>query len=97
MSRPTQDQFDAIVNAFEDAGYETRHYSGRSMYGQECLGIVCPNPLQALMTVLSHFADRAEEADDVCQFIDQLGEPQADSMGLDSILYFPSCTLPKAQ
>lgn len=50
-------------------------YSGRSMYGRCCVGIVCCNPLETLLSL--------------CDYICSLGYPRADNMGKDMILYFP--------
>lgn len=87
----SSEQFNDIVQAFEEAGFESRPYIGRAMFGiTECLGVTCKNPTKTLLEAVSYVADRAEEADDVTTFIDRLGTPETDDMGMDKILYFPA-------
>jgi 2,3-bisphosphoglycerate-independent phosphoglycerate mutase len=92
-----------------DNGYNVRRYSGRGMYGKECLGVVIKgNPLSFLGSACGMLADyvsdnsAAEEAADENQnLIDALQElseiidkTQQDSMGLDIIIYWPRLAAP---
>lgn len=78
----------------EDLGYDTRSYSGRSMYGKECLGIDLDSGLGSFIgdvirglsevdsdTLLDH-----ESAHDVAEAFDDM---QTDDMGRGMIVYFP--------
>ncbi len=49
MSNITKSEFDKIVSIFEEAGYIPRSYSGRGMYGEKCLGVVCSGSAARLM------------------------------------------------
>ena len=53
-------------------------YSGRGMYGRQCLGVVVPN-ISALFTLGQMLAEH-----------DWMGEPDTDSMGRSFIAYWPS-------
>ncbi len=66
-------------------------YSGRGMYGDECFGIVCPKPTRTAMLLALYLADQNEDAlaDDLSHCI------REDSMGRDSIIYFPSFAWPE--
>lgn len=88
MPKLTKDQFEAIVNTFEDAGYETHSYSGRHMGGGQCLGVSCEDPVKTLLRTIAYLADRSEFAEDVSQFIKRLGPHNIDSLGRNTILYF---------
>lgn len=84
-------------------------YSGRCMYGRKCLGVTTDNPTAAVTyiigAVLSNLRDIPEEElpseeliDCMERVIDQLGMgSRTDSMGLDSILYWPDITLTPEQ
>lgn len=76
--------FEQIREAFENAGYEPRSYSGRGMYGKECLGVVCSDPITAILETLQAVEDEATLRD----LISDLFDPSEDSMGRDSIVYW---------
>lgn len=82
-------------NLVEDAGHTCRSYSGRGMYGKQCLGVV-------VTTSIGHFvADLFEQMEvvvreyeedhisDVCEAAySAFATMQTDSMGMDTIVYF---------
>lgn len=75
----------------EKAGYETRSYSGRGMYGRACLGVDIDNNKD----ITSLFADilALDELDDCYvreEFADAFHSAKSDSMGLGMIVYFPT-------
>ena len=73
----------------EDEGlYYREDYSGRGMYGRNCVAITCDNPLNILCELFAYVVDSDEDVDgfDVQH---ALGEPKQDSMGMISVLYFP--------
>lgn len=51
-----RNKFEDIRQAFENAGYETRSYSGRAMFGERCLGVVCNNPVKAALKATNELA-----------------------------------------
>jgi len=63
-------------------------YSGRGMYGKNCIAITCDYPLITLSQLFAYIVDSEE---DITGFDVEkaLGEPIEDSMGMSSILYFP--------
>lgn len=77
-----------LIDILENAGLEVRpNYSGRGMYGEQCVGFVVEES-QLLRTVaeLVFFAD-----DDREQVAKLFRRARTDSMGRDSIIvYFPS-------
>jgi hypothetical protein len=81
--------FNQIVSAFEDAGFDVRSYSGRGMYGKECLGVECDDPVACVLDVIGEFANCTDDKFDVVDLVESLRDPSQDSMGLSSILYWP--------
>lgn len=76
----------------EDAGYEPRGYSGRFMFGLECLGV----SLERDTTPMAFFADLLEQVAAVGELEDQLAElsfmmreTRTDQLGLGTIVYWP--------
>jgi hypothetical protein len=64
----------------EDNGYECRSYSGRGMYGKNCLGVVVDAKIE-----MFHLAYEAGQQQ--VQFY--LEKMEWDSMGLSTIFYWP--------
>ncbi len=75
-----------VQRILEDIGYETRSYSGRGMYGKQCLGIELDEGMGSL------FADILEsiEPDDLFEMSKAFRQMQQDSLGMGKIIYFPS-------
>ena len=84
--------FTTLRNIIEGAGYEARSYSGRGMYGKECLGfttddsfmVTMGNILEELAYVHGH-----ETEEKLTAFAKVLKNAATDSMGLGTIIYFP--------
>lgn len=77
-----------LINAIHDAGYEPRSYSGRGMYGRSCVGVTVDRGTSAFnlaAEIIASSADPVEMADSLCKL-----NVSQDSMGLDSIIYFPN-------
>ena len=62
-------------------------YSGRGMFGMTCAGIICDEPLTVLVRLCSYIAGIGSNAEEEML---KLGNPRLDSMGIQSIVYFPS-------
>ncbi len=90
MSRMDKETFDKLVDTIEDAGFEARAYSGRSMYGRWCLGVNCEEPMSCLMTIVSSFCENADDVDAVRDLVDALSDPSSDAMGRGGVLYWSS-------
>lgn len=72
-------------------GYSIRlNYSGRGMYGKDCVGIVGPNPLKMFCYCAGTCVDVHYDRGDIAvEFFDLLSNHKQDSMGRDTIIYFP--------
>jgi hypothetical protein len=82
--------FQQIVEAFENAGFEPRSYSGKYMYSERCLGISGDSALSIVIETIAEFARNAETTDEIVDFVERLGNVRSDSLGLGQIVYFPS-------
>lgn len=78
----TSKQFIEMLN---DAGYDTRSYSGRGMYGKQCVAITTDDNPMYIAACLMHMQDDHVQ-DDLLQI---LGRAQSDSMGCSTVHYFP--------
>lgn len=77
---------EVIKNFCEDYDYTFySDYSGRCMYGRRCVGIVCDNAMDTLVQLCDAIRDSSEYE----SAYDELGSPRVDSLGLETILYFP--------
>lgn len=72
----------------EDLGFETRAYSGRGMYGKECLAFNSEAPLKDIQEISYCLGQHnAENEDDE---IPRPGRVEFDSMGTEYIVYWPA-------
>src|SRR5688500_15709997 len=84
-----------IYDQASDIMVSTRFdYSGRGMYGSECVGFVTDKPVKLAMTIAVILSRWEIEYDDEDKHYDfplwfEL-KSSTDSMGFDSILYFPN-------
>lgn len=76
-----------LIRAFcEERGNRFRDdYSGRSMYGSRCVGIVTEsNSLSEIVALCDYLRDNGvESCEEVLEII------REDNMGYDTIIYFP--------
>lgn len=82
-----------FVEICESCDFQPTKYSGRGMYGKECLGLdVGRLELhEALLDIISNYlegAETVEESQDFVSFVRELDIRQ-DSLGLGKIIYFP--------
>lgn len=73
-----------VIEAHCEYG-EMRSYSGRGMYGKECLGVTVDDPYRFMMEL--GYGIGVEESE--CAEGLRLPAVQVDSLGLSSIVYFP--------
>lgn len=76
-------EFAAAAAGLEDEALRT-DYSGRGMYGQQCVGVI-GDPADGTMFALK----LSEEVEDV-DFETMIRDTHLDSMGLQTITYWPS-------
>jgi len=83
-----KEQIEKFKSTVEEI-YEIRAYSGRGMYGKECLGFVTENSLQAVAEICS--ASWFNDGDEF-EFMlpDIFANARTDNMGYDTIIYFPN-------
>lgn len=79
-------EFQELIDVLESAGYEPRSYSGRSMYGKECVGVTTDDSAVDVLINCLGVAVEPERIDDICDLFRHYNE---DSMGRSSIIYFP--------
>lgn len=83
-----------LIDAIRDAGYDARKYSGRGMYGACCVALIVPredDPFSAGVAV-GRKLDAVADLNDVAL---SLPTSRSDSLGLDTIVYFPSLDWPE--
>lgn len=96
----TQNDIDILVEAIKELDvlehdFEVRmDYSGRGMYGKECIGFVTREYTTFLMALTVALIDSMRYAtlDNTIQWSD-LTDVRSDSMGLSTIVYFPDWQL----
>lgn len=76
-----------LVEIIENAGYETREYSGRGMSGAQCLGVTVQKN-EILFNAVMASVDKAEERESLLEFFCD-GNVEFDSLGQGTIVYFP--------
>lgn len=74
-------------------------YSGRGMFGRECVGVVCPNPIDVVIGITENIAielfensgdENPElEREQAEEIFASLKECHIDNMGHDKIIYWP--------
>lgn len=78
-----------LVRVIEDHA-EIRHdYSGRGMFGEKCFGFVVENPEAAIAEIQADINGIYELKELQQEFTELLQHSRRDSMGFDTILYFP--------
>jgi len=81
---------------YDEGDYLTTDYSGRGMYGDRCVGIVCWNPAEVMFNLGIAIGERIanEPGMQWADLAESFKRSSQDSgMGLSSIIYFPSLTL----
>ena len=72
-----------LQERLEQLGYRPCAYSGRGMFGKECLGIVIPN-IQSLFSLGIDIGEHREDGDE------SPGNPKTDNIGYNIVAYWPS-------
>jgi len=81
---------------FVNAGFEVQSYSGRGMYGKQCLALTVDRE-DSVSQVFAELLDQATELndlDDMRHMVEVIKEgmkaAKTDSLGRDQVLYFPN-------
>jgi hypothetical protein len=68
--------------ALEAVGYKPKRYSGRGMYGRECIAINDADPWEIATELAQNYPDAT------------FPKPSEDSLGRGSVIYWPSMAWP---
>ena len=86
------------IECMNDDSGRARSYSGRGMYGRECLAITSSHEtsrvlmflLECCVQVINDEVPTEEIINKLFEVMDLINNPRADSMGRDNIIYWPS-------
>ena len=94
-----------LKTLIEAAGYEAYSYSGRGMFGRQCVGLTCSDVNTAIADLFEacmgqdmeedaladeHVKSVSQVMEEHSALCDALRSSAQDSMGLDKVLYFKS-------
>jgi len=80
-----------LQNIIEMAGYETRTYSGRGMFGKECLAFTAERETSSFAVAADLMAAAIDAGEDfIAPVIEAMRGIRTDSLGLGTVFYFPS-------
>lgn len=79
-----------FIKLLEDAGLEPRSYSGRGMYGKECVGVSTGDVIKTIVDIARESLYLLEDGSDrdTQEVLDILEDSSTDQLGLNSILYW---------
>lgn len=80
-----------FIQMIEDAGFEVRSYSGRGMYGNECVAIHTERDVAEIFLYIVAGNLGKENIGDL---IEELIDYREDELGLNKIVYFPHMKWP---
>ena len=79
----------AIVQCIVDNDCSLRHdYSGRGMYGRDCIGYTTDSPLKSLVSITSQIMESELSDSEKEHAVRILENASMDNMGYSSIIYF---------
>jgi len=78
-----------VIQICADIGLEVRSYSGRGMYGDQCVGVTGSNTHQILAKIMIGLCELGDDGLNAAEHFTHDGAVRSDSMGLDGIVYFP--------
>lgn len=84
MKTLTTNQIDTITEAAYDADVELRSYSGRAMFGSQCIGVSSDSESGAALFLVAVAKEDADLAESLARNL------RSDSLGRGIITYFPS-------
>jgi hypothetical protein len=88
----TPAQLAALEYSLDDS--RIRNYSGRFMYGAECLAIVTENPIETIAQLIHGLMG---DGDDIFAEVANLlafEDVRSDSLGYSTVVYWPQIALP---
>lgn len=79
-----------FISLIEATGYHAQSYSGRYMYGDQCVGVSCGN----VFTLIADLLDSVYQ-DEINDLIGTIRNAKSNSLGLNMIVYFPQIKYPE--
>ena len=81
----------SVLTVLSYLGIEARPYSGRGMYGKDCVGVDCNHlsPFQVVAKLVIGLTALAEADEEAAEHFTLSGAVESDSMGRGQIVYFP--------
>lgn len=77
-----------LQKVLEGQGFETRSYSGRGMYGKQCLGVSVSGGFGEFLSALVKGISSIE-SENMIDLIEEVSKVETDSLGMGTIVYFP--------
>lgn len=77
-----------LQKLLEETDYNPRSYSGRGMYGEECLAVVTDDLGELLANVMDYAIDVLDDKD-MHTLAESFRCMISDSMGMGTVYYFP--------
>lgn len=88
-----------LIEVIGWAEFKAQKYSGRGMYGSECVGFTAKSEIKAVAKIVLETVNiggwSGELDEDIASICEALEDAQTDSMGLDTIIYFPRIQWPE--
>lgn len=81
-----------LINIIDNSGFSARDYSGRGMYGKECIA-VCGNVAEVIARMMYEASLEMDQCE-LDEFAEEIGKCHTDSMGRSTILYWPQFEWP---
>lgn len=79
-----------LQDIIEMAGYETRTYSGRGMFGKECLAFTADSETSSFAVAADLMAAAIDAGEDfIAPVIEAMRGIRTDSLGRGTVFYFP--------
>jgi len=78
-----------VIQICADIGLEVRSYSGRGMYGDQCVGVTGSNTHQILAQIIIGLCELGADGVEAADHFTRDGAVRSDSLGMDGIVYFP--------
>lgn len=81
-----------LIDLIQSTEYRASRYSGRSMYGAECVSVTCEDEINLILDLITASAGEGESA--ILDVVDTLHGAKTDSMGRSVVVYWPKLPWP---
>lgn len=86
-----------FAELIESAGYEVRSYSGRGMFGKQCIGVSTDDVFELIANITKEIVDtdiepvsRDSSTVRLNEWIELMTQIRTDSLGRGEIIYWPN-------